>query len=201
MPLLYTLNHQQMVQQTMDFMLAYPHAPAEVPLYMHFPKGYIFKNGVTKEKHILKLTKNIYGQKQAGRIWNKFLDNGFGEIGFKPSKIDPCLYYQDKVVILIYINDCIMFSPEKSALNQVIKDMHDLPRKFRIKDLGDIKEFLGIQVYCKDDGSITLTQPQLIDSILHDLNFQDNTKGKETPALSTVILQKDAMGKSFNNNY
>ena len=43
-------------------MLAYPHAPAELPLYMHFLKGYIFKNEVMKEKHILKLTKNIYGQ-------------------------------------------------------------------------------------------------------------------------------------------
>ena len=30
----------------MDLILAYPHAPAEAPLYMHFPQGYIFKNGV-----------------------------------------------------------------------------------------------------------------------------------------------------------
>ena len=47
----------------MDFVLAYPHAPAEVPLYMHFPKGYEFKDGISKDTHILKLTKNIYGQK------------------------------------------------------------------------------------------------------------------------------------------
>ena len=43
----------------MDFILAYLHAPAEVPLYMHFPQGCIFKNGVMKEQHILKLTKTI----------------------------------------------------------------------------------------------------------------------------------------------
>ena len=119
--------------------LAYPHAPAEVPLYMNFPQGYIFKNGVMKEKHILKLTKNIYGQKQATRIWNKYLDTGLGEIGFMPSKIDPCLYYQDKVVILIYIDDCITFSLEQSALDQVVQDMFDSPRKFRIEDLGDCR--------------------------------------------------------------
>ena len=119
-----------------------------------------------------------------------------GEIRFKPSKIDHCLYYQDKVVILIYIDDCIMFSPEKSALNQVIKDICNSPRKFRIKDLGDLKEFLGIQVYCRDDGSITLTQLQLIDCILCDLSFQDNMKGK-----SAVILQKDTISRSFKNNF
>ena len=28
----------------MDFVLAYPHAPVEVPLYMRFPKGYEFKS-------------------------------------------------------------------------------------------------------------------------------------------------------------
>ena len=100
------------------------------------------------------------------------------------------LYYQDKVVILIYLDDCIMFSPEQSSLDQVVKDMHESSRKFNIKDLGDIKEFLLFQVHCQKDRSITLTQPQLIDSILHELNFQDNTKGKESPALSTVILQR-----------
>ena len=57
----------------MDFILAYPHAPAEVPYYMHFPQGYTFKNRLTNEKHVLKLTKNIYGQKTARRSWNKFL--------------------------------------------------------------------------------------------------------------------------------
>ena len=71
--------------------MAYPHAPAEVPLYMHFPKGYEFKDGISEDTHVLKLTKNIYGQKQAGRVWNKYLDEGLGEISFKPSKMDPAL--------------------------------------------------------------------------------------------------------------
>ena len=47
----------------MDFVMAYPHALAEVALYMHFPKGYEFKDGISEDAHILKLTKNIYGQK------------------------------------------------------------------------------------------------------------------------------------------
>ena len=52
----------------MDFVLAYPHAPTEVQLYMRFPKGYKFKGGISEDTHVLKLTKNIYGQKQAGRV-------------------------------------------------------------------------------------------------------------------------------------
>ena len=68
----------------MDFVQAYPHAPAELLLYMRFPKGYEFKNEISEDTHILRLTKNIYGQKQAGRVWNKYLDKGLSEISFKP---------------------------------------------------------------------------------------------------------------------
>ena len=108
----------------MDFVLAYPHAPAEVPLYMRFPKGYEFKDGISEDTHILKLTKNIYGRKQAGRVWNKYLDEvRLSKIGFKPSKMDPCLYFHGHIVLLVYINDCIMFGPDMVELDKVVEEM------------------------------------------------------------------------------
>ena len=67
--------------------------------------------------------------------------------------------------------------------------------------MGDVKDFLGIQVIKHKDGSIELTQPQLIESILKDLNFQANTKTKETPTWSTVILHKDTKGEDFNKDF
>ena len=185
----------------MDFVLAYPHAPAEVPLYMNFPKGYEFKDGISEDTHVLKLTKNIYGQKQAGRVWNKYLDEGLGEIGFKPSKMDPCLYFHGRIALLVYINDCIMFSPNLAELDKVVMEMRMSLKKFRVEDLGNVKDFLGIQVTTRSNKTITLNQPQLIDSILKDMKFQNNTKQKDTPALSSVILQKDAQGKPFNNDF
>ena len=48
---------------------------------------------------------------------------------------------------------------------------------------------------------ITLNQPQLIDSILKDIKFQNNTKENYTPALSSIILQKDTPCKPFNNDF
>jgi hypothetical protein len=49
--------------------MAYPQAPIEMDIYMELPQGIQTKHGNSKE-HILKLEKNIYGQKQAGRVWN-----------------------------------------------------------------------------------------------------------------------------------
>ena len=128
----------------MDFVLACPHEPAEVPLYMNFPKGYMFKKRIIKKMHVLKLIKNLYGQKQVGRLWNKYLDEGLSEIGFVPSKLDPCLYYMGKVSLLVYIYDCVMFSPTEKELKKVMEEMRNSSRKFRVEDLGDIKYFLGI---------------------------------------------------------
>ena len=141
----------------MDFILAYPHVAAEVPLHMNFPKRYKFKEGITTKTHILKLIKNLYGQKQVGRVWNKHLYEGLSEIGFVPSKLEPCLYYRENVTLLVYIDDCIMFSPTEKELGKVVKEMRNSSLKFRVEDLGDIKDFLGIQVIKHKDGSIELT--------------------------------------------
>ena len=57
----------------LDFVMAYPQAPAEMPLYMRLPQGYQCR-GMTRKTHALKLIRNEYGQKQAGRVWNKLTE-------------------------------------------------------------------------------------------------------------------------------
>ena len=147
---------------------------------------------------VLKLIKNLYGQKQAGRVWNKYLDEGLSEIGFVPNKLDPHLYYRGKGSLLVYIDDNVMFSPKEKELKKVREEMRNSSKKFRVEDLSDVKDFLGIHVCKHKDGTIELTHPQLIKSILiKDLSFQANTKMEEVPALSTVILQKDTKGRTL----
>jgi len=56
----------------LDYVLAFPQAPIERDLYISIPKGYQIENEKNKD-YALKLNKNLYGQKQAGKIWNDFL--------------------------------------------------------------------------------------------------------------------------------
>ena len=95
----------------LDFVMAYPQAPAEMPLYMCLPQGYK-REGMSRKTHALKLVHNVYGQKQAGHVWNKYMDQGMREIGFKSSSFDPCLYYRGSIIFLVYINNCIIFGPD-----------------------------------------------------------------------------------------
>ena len=184
----------------LDFVMAYPQAPAEMPLYLKLPQGYR-RNGITRKTHALKLLRNVYGQKQAGRVWNKYMDLGMREIGFKPSKFDPCLYYRGSVVFLVYIDDCIVFGPTNDSIDQVVTDLRASSRKFTVDDQGDVGDFLGIQVQKQEDGSILLTQPQLIDSILKDLHLQSNSNGKKTPSVTTSLLHKDIDGPEMTPDF
>ena len=76
-----------------DFIQAYPQADIEYDLYMELPKGIQTKHGDGKT-HVLKLLKNLYGQKQAGRVWSQHLSQGLKDIGFEPSNVDECVFLQ-----------------------------------------------------------------------------------------------------------
>ena len=58
--------------------MTYPQAPIEEDIYMEIPQGIETATGNSKDK-VLKLLKNIYGQKQAGQVWNSYLvdESGF----------------------------------------------------------------------------------------------------------------------------
>ena len=71
-----------------DYVLAFPQAPVEKEIYMRVPKGFEVPNTDPKE-YVLRLNRNVYGQKQAGRVWNKYLvDKLVNQLGFIQSKVD-----------------------------------------------------------------------------------------------------------------
>ena len=155
------------------------------------PAGLQMQWNDQRKTHTLKLLCNIYGQRQARRVWNKFMDQGLSEIGFKPSKFDPCLYYHGPIVSLLYIGDLIFFGPSNQDIEEVVADLHACSRQFMFENRGDVGDFLGIQVQKQEDGSIMLTQPQLIGSIIKYLHLQSSSNGKKTPTLTTSLLHKD----------
>jgi hypothetical protein len=124
-----------------DFVLAFPQADVECDIYMEVPVGFMLPGD--KKKYCLKLNKNIYGTKQAGRVWNKHVNKGLLELGYKPSIIDPCVYYRGKTVFMIYVDDGIFAGPDRGEIERPIKEMQD---KFNVTDEGDLKEYLGVLV-------------------------------------------------------
>ena len=72
---------------------------------------------------------------------------------------------------------------------------------FKIEDMGDLNEYLGVKISKLPDGRIKLAQPYLIAQILEDLSFQKDTKGSSTPANSSTILERDLDRDRMNGDF
>ena len=83
---------------------------------MKIPKGFKV-TGSNSEDYVLRLNRNVYGQKQAGRVWNKYLERKLiEEVGFKKSKIDECVFYKNRTIYILYTDDSILAGPDKARL-------------------------------------------------------------------------------------
>ena len=86
------------------------------------------------------------------------------------------------------MDNAILLSPHSKSIDA---SLQALWARFNLTEEEDIADYLGLQVTRLTTGTLSLTQPQLIASILKDLNFAKNTKAKNTPAASTHLLQCD----------
>ena len=184
----------------LDYVLAFPQAPVERELYMEIPKGFDIDEGRTDD-YILKINRNIYGQKQAGRVWNQYLVNKLiKELGFRQSKVDECLFYRGNIIYVLYTDDSILAGPDRNEIDKLIVKMREIG--LNITDEGNIEDFLGVNIDKKENGEIHLTQPHLIDQVIKDLRLEDEkVKIKETPAASSKILSEDPMSEPFDDSF
>ena len=137
----------------------------------------------------------------AGCVWNKYVDKGVQETGFEPSKVDPCLYYKGGVILLVYVDDCILMDITNSVIDEAVCALRSSKQNFTIEDEVAVGDFLVVRINRHNDGTITLTQSQLIDSIITDLNMKDSTKTRLIPACSSRLLHKDTDRESTEVNF
>jgi hypothetical protein len=181
-----------------DFVLAYTQADIEFDMYMDLPKGIKTKYGDGKT-HVLKLLKNLYGQKQAGRVWNQHLVDGLKSIGFQQSSIDECVFYRKNVIFVVYVDDGIFASPDNAAIDDAIRDLRNA--RLDLEDQGSLNDYLGVNIERLPDGKIKLSQPHLIDQIIHDTKISKRSAGKQTPAASTKLLRRDLAAPKFDGRF
>ena len=83
--------------QQVDYVLDYPQALIEYDQLMKLTMSLRIK-GLNQKTHFLKLLKNIYVQKQGGRLWNQYIVQRILDISFKQSYIDKCVFYRGDTI-------------------------------------------------------------------------------------------------------
>ncbi|KAG7585690.1 Reverse transcriptase RNA-dependent DNA polymerase [Arabidopsis thaliana x Arabidopsis arenosa] len=139
----------------MDVKNAFLQGELEEEVYMKPPPGLEDHNAPGK---VFKLKKAIYGLKQSPRAWYHKLSTTLLDRGFKKSEADNTLFTlpskEGIVVILVYVDDIIISGNDKVGIQETKAFLKSV---FDIKDLGELKYFLGIEV-CRSKEGLFLSQ-------------------------------------------
>ena len=138
--------------------------------------------------HSLRLQKALYGLKQSGRSWNVTITEFLTGAGFTRCLVDPCIYTRKSakslIAIVLYVDDLLIASDSRHALNSFKKELSD---RFRIKDLRPTTHILGIKVTRNRSAkTISLDQETFIRSITERFNLT-NAAPVSTPLPSGFI--------------
>ena len=162
-----TINNWHM--RSINFIMAYPQAPINTDIFMKPPK--VPPNFCIPDlpsftdlfAKVYKILRSIYGLKDAGRTWFDFLKKILIERGWSPSKIDPCLFTKDGILLIVYVDDDILIPPHKSLIDF---EINSLQKYFDLTHDGEFKEYLGTRFTKRKDGSIELSQHRMVSHIL-----------------------------------
>jgi len=137
-------------------------------VYMEQPRGFIDPQFPS---HVCRLHKSLYGLKQAPRAWFTRLSQTLLELGFVSSSVDNSLFILHRgnvhLYLLIYVDDILFTGTSTSHIASVITQLQQV---FKLKDLGNLHFFLGIQAVRSSQG-LHLRQSKYISDLLSKSNM------------------------------
>jgi hypothetical protein len=148
-----------------DYTQAFLQAELHEPVFMRLPQGWHLDNDGRLQphsdpthndnSHFIQLRRNLYGCKQAARNWFQHLNQGLLSQGFHQSKTDTSLYLHNDCIMVVYMDDCLIFAKDDNTIDELVKNLSET---FLLEDQGTVHDYLGIHI-CSDPAtkSITMT--------------------------------------------
>lgn len=180
----------------MDVTTAFLNGDLDHVIYMAQPEGFVDQKNKDK---VWLLKKSLYGLKQAGRSWNLKIHKVLTKLGFSRLECDHCVYHFSNgstvIWLCLYVDDVLLFSNNTLPLTACKRR---LCAEFKMKDLGEAKFVLGIQIFRdRPNRKISINQASYIRSILAKFR-QESAKPTMTPLDAGVQLSKIDLPAAFS---
>ena len=163
----------------MDVKTAFLNGDIKETIYMVQPENFV--SGDPKNM-VCKLTKSIYGLKQASRQWYHKFHQVILSFGFETNAVDECVYHKfvgsKHIFLVLYVDDILLATNDIGILHETKRF---LSRNFEMKDLGEASFVLGIQIHRdRSRGILGLSQKNYIETVLKRYGMLDSKPG-DTP--------------------
>jgi hypothetical protein len=182
-------NHLSM--QLMDVVTAYLYWSIDSDIYMEVLEGFnIPDSKANRNMYCIKLQKSLYDFKQSGRMWYNWLSEFLISLGFINSDDYPRVFIKNSkkgfCIISVYIYDL------KIIGNQVhINEAHHhLETEFEMKDLGQTKFCLGLQLEHLLSG-IFVYRSVYVQKILEKFNMDKSYPAKTPMVVRSLETEKE----------
>ena len=166
--------NENLIIHHVDISTAFLNGLLDEDVYIEIPEG--LKHNYLKNE-VFKLKKALYGLKQASRTWNRTLVKYLQELQFKHLKMDTCIFYNNSIIIAVYVDDIVIFG---KMLNLITLFKSQLFKKFKSRDLGELKYLLGITIErCED--FIMIHQKNYIEKLINQYKNLNASKPVDIP--------------------
>ena len=171
----------------LDVKNAFLNGELEEEVYMVFPPG--VKN--PREGEVCKLRKALYGLKQSPRAWFDRFTKAVKQGGYYQCQTDHTLFVKHSPtgkisILIVYVDDIIITGDDVEEIKR-LKDQ--LAKEFELKDLGNLKYFLGMEVSRSQKG-IVISQRKYVLDLLKEVGMLD-CKPIDTPMESNKTLSRE----------
>ena len=166
-----------------DIKAAFINAPLEEDIWIEQPAGHVVPGS---EGMVCKLVKALYGTKQAGRAWQKFLSGILRKAGFLPTLRDDALFVAKTpsggwCFIGTHVDDLF---PTFNEEGRVLRDRvwAELMKSVTVKNEGEVHWALKTLIERDPQGGILkISQGQYCREVIQRFGFTE-AKGAPTPA-------------------
>ncbi|XP_019233911.1 PREDICTED: uncharacterized protein LOC109214451 [Nicotiana attenuata] len=172
----------------LDVNNAFLHGDLHEEVYMEAPPDLVVDQ-CSSSRVVCRLNKSLYGLKQASTQWYAKLTEALSSKGYQHSENDHSLFCKKTpssiIFVAVYVDDVIITGTDSAEIASL---KAFLDQMFKIKDLGILHYFLGLEVLYKPNG-ILISQRKFALDLLKEYQCFDYSS-VSSPFDPTIILQE-----------